>query len=71
MIFGECPYCDEMISTPIADTCPAMSKETCDSCGKQYWLKHSRLNPVAYPMEEIEVNEETKSVKIKNPEKHI
>jgi hypothetical protein len=47
VIIGSCPHCDAPTMTPIGPT-PCYSKETCDSCNKEYWLKHSRLNPEAY-----------------------
>lgn len=65
MIFGVCPYCDNPVSTALAPKCPAMSKEKCDNCGEVYWLLHSRVAPVAYPRDMVEVDEETKSVKVK------
>lgn len=49
MIIGECPYedCHNVHMIPIADRCPAFSKETCDDCGREYWVIHSRINPEA------------------------
>ena len=46
MILGDCPHCGEHVMTPIGPA-PCWSEETCDECGKTYWLKHSRLDPVA------------------------
>jgi hypothetical protein len=63
MITGECPYCDAVVMTPIADQCPAFSKETCPECKKEYWLKHSRVDPKAYMLESVDVDEETRSIK--------
>lgn len=34
---------------------PCFSKEICESCGKEYWLKHSRVNPEAYTEKPSEV----------------
>ena len=48
MIIGECPHCDAHVMTPMAERL-CFSEETCDGCGKTYWLKHSRLDPIAYP----------------------
>jgi hypothetical protein len=54
MIIGPCPYeCGESHMIPCAPKCPAFSKETCEGCGKQYWLKHSRIAPEAYTLEEF------------------
>jgi len=59
MIMGGCPYCDTHVSTPMGPA-PCFSKEKCESCGNEYWLQHSRFNPVAYTIEgfkeEFEVN---------------
>ncbi len=63
MIIGGCPYCENTNMTPIGPV-GAWSKETCDNCKKEYWLKHSRLEPIAYPLDQIKVNEETKMVEL-------
>jgi len=42
----------------------AWSKETCGNCKKQYWLDHSRLDPIAYPLDQIKVDEKTKTVEV-------
>ena len=47
MILGECPHCDSFVSTPMGPA-PCYSEEVCSSCGKAYWLKHSRFDPIAY-----------------------
>jgi len=69
MIFGECPYedCDGSHAIPLASDAelPAFSKETCETCGRIFWLKHSRIDPVAYTEDAVLVNEETRSVEIK------
>jgi len=68
MIFGDCPYddCNAPVSTACADKCPAFSKETCETCGREYWLKHSRIDPVAYTLkdfaEEYEIDEENRKI---------
>lgn len=65
MIFGECPHCAEPFTVGVPDNTPQMLKYTCESCGKWFWEYLSRINPRAYMPHEVEVNEETKSVKIK------
>lgn len=66
MIMGQCPYCDSSIMTPLApDPLPRFSKEICDTCKKEYWLKHSRYDPIAYPLDDIDVDEVNKIVKIR------
>jgi len=47
MIMGECPHCNSSTWTPIGPA-PCYSEEKCESCGKTYWLLHSRIDPVAY-----------------------
>jgi hypothetical protein len=65
VIIGECPYCKHCNMTPCADQCPTYSKEKCYVCGKEYWLRHSRLDPVAYPLDHFIVDEETKELKLR------
>ena len=68
MIIGECPYegCDGFHMIPIADKTPAFSKEKCETCGREYWLMHSRINPKAFTVEEFEkeyiVDDKTKTI---------
>lgn len=54
MIIGECPYCDEIVVNGLAEGVglPVVSKETCEHCGKEYWLRHSRLDPGACSLED-------------------
>ena len=66
MIFGECPYCDEPFTIGTPDNLPQMLKYTCESCNKWFWEYLSRFEPRSYLPEEVEVNEETKTVKIKD-----
>lgn len=66
MIIGECPHCDEPITLELPDVpLPTFAKITCESCGEWFWEKFSRIDPEAYLPEEIEVDEETKSIRIK------
>jgi len=73
MIIGDCPDCNGPLMTPIAPHCPAFSKETCEHCGKQHWLYHSRIDPMRYSMEGFadlfEVNEATREIKRKTNQK--
>lgn len=50
---------------PLAEECPTMQKYVCPECNITQWIYHSRINPRTYSEDEIEVDEETKSVKIK------
>lgn len=65
MIFGECPYCEEPLTMAMPDISPQMGKVTCDKCGKWFWELFSRIEPRSYLPEEVEVDEENKSVKLK------
>lgn len=68
MIFGECPHCNEPITIGVPEDIqlPTFGKVTCDSCGKWFWEKISRIEPEAFLPDEIEVDEERKTVKLKN-----
>jgi hypothetical protein len=67
VIFGECVYCLAPTATQCAEECPSYSKEQCEGCKKFFWLKHSRMEPMAYPLEAFEVDEETKRLKRTGP----
>jgi len=68
MFIGTCLYCDAGFMRPSPDRTPAMEKYKCEDCGEWQWLKHSRIDPESYSLDMVEVNEETKSVKIINKE---
>lgn len=61
MIIGECPYCDQVVTKSLGEA-GAFSKETCQHCMKTYWLKHSRVDPKAYPLENVIVDENSKRI---------
>lgn len=50
MIIGDCPYpdCQGRRMIPCARECPTFSKETCETCGRGFWLRHSRVDPKAH-----------------------
>lgn len=58
MIFGSCPHCDAATINYLAPDhlLPCFSKEKCEGCEKEYWLKHSRIDPVAYAEKPDNVN---------------
>lgn len=64
MISGECIHCDAPFLISFVRY-GVMEKCTCESCGKVHWLMHSRFMPVSYTEEMIEINDETREVKIK------
>lgn len=69
MIIGECPYdgCSGFHMVPIAPNPPQFSKETCEECHREYWLRHSRIDPAAYTLEQFEaeffIDEEKKVIR--------
>ncbi len=69
MIFGDCPYegCSGTHALGVPDRTPAFAKNTCEDCGREYWLYYSRLNPEAYTIEDFEnkfeIDEENRSIK--------
>lgn len=71
MIIGDCPYeeCGVPHMVPIAPKCPAFSKETCEGCGREYWILHSRILPEALTLEafamKYTVDEGTKQISTK------
>ena len=73
MIIGECPYedCEGVSHIPCAERCPVFSREACESCGRTFWLLHSRVDPKAYTEqgfhEEYEVDFGTGRVKKLTP----
>lgn len=69
MISGECPFCEAGFLIPSPDKTPQMGKVTCEECGKWFWEYYSRFEPRSYLPEEIEVDEKTKSVKVKQESK--
>jgi len=71
MITGECPYCEGVVTNYMPDESPAFSKQECPTCKKTYWMMHSRIESIAYPMEEFEklyiVDEEKRSITKREP----
>lgn len=55
MIFGDCPYCGESVTNCLAEgvSLPIFTKERCERCKNEYWLKHSRIDPEAYKLEDL------------------
>ncbi len=68
MIIGECPYCDAIMMNSIgALPLPRFQKLTTECCQGTIWLRHSRIDPVAYTedafLQEYEVDEDAKTIK--------
>lgn len=67
MIFHNCINCDHFEMIPLADSqLPVMQRFTCEECDTVQWIRHSRLDPTTYSEDMVEVNEETREVKIKD-----
>jgi hypothetical protein len=64
MILHTCIECDYFELIPIADKCPVMQKYTCPECDASQWIYHSRIEPRTYSLDAVEVDENTKSVRI-------
>jgi hypothetical protein len=66
MITGGCPYCDALVINYMPDRTPTAARRRCETCGKEYWMYYSRLDPTAYTLngfaEEFVIDESTKSV---------
>lgn len=65
MFMGNCINCDAGFMRASPDEMPAMEKYTCEDCGEVQWLKHSRIDPTSYSLDMVDVDEETRIVKIK------
>lgn len=67
MIFGDCPYCNEPMTFGIPDgvRLPVLAKVECDNCHREFFEKLTRIDPCAYKLEEVNVNEITKAITIK------
>ena len=68
MIFGNCPYCDHPWTTAVPDDVglPKMVRTLpCENCGMWWWEKLSRIDPECFKQDEVEFDEETKTVTIK------
>lgn len=60
-----CINCDYFEMIPCAEKCPVYQKYKCPECKTTQWIKHSRWNPETYSEDMVEVNEKTKTIKIK------
>ena len=56
MIMHNCIECDDFQMIPIAPKCPAYQKYTCPKCKTVQWIKHSRIEPVTYSEEMVEID---------------
>lgn len=64
MISGICPYCEKVLLMPCPDEMPVYQKYTCEHCGEWFWEYYSRIFPTAYKQDEVDVDEETHTIKI-------
>jgi hypothetical protein len=67
MIIGDCPYCEETMINYMPDDSPMFQKIKCGHCGSIVWLLCSRIESIAYTindfLELFEVDEETKRIR--------
>lgn len=55
MIFGDCPYddgCDGTFAEPLPDKVPCFGRMTCETCGRSFWTRFSRVD--SWSLTEIE-----------------
>lgn len=66
MIMHECIECDHFEMIALAEgQLPKLQKYVCPSCGATQWIKHSRVDPLTYGEDEVEVDEATMTVRLK------
>jgi hypothetical protein len=62
----DCIHCDHFEMIALAEgQLPQVSRHVCPSCGTVQWIKHSRVDPCTYSEDEVEVDEETRTFRIK------
>lgn len=56
MNFGECPYpdCEEILMVEVPERTPAYNFFDCEKCKRKIWYRFSRLDPMAYTVEDFE-----------------
>jgi len=57
MTLGDCPYCDDflgLLSIPDEGKLPIYSQINCPSCERLIWYKFSRIDPMAWTIEDFE-----------------
>jgi len=67
MIFASCPLCDESIVVPIAKA-GSFERITCEGCGAELFLHHSRWRPHVYLPSQLIIDEETKTIEFADKE---
>ena len=66
MIMHNCIKCDDFQMIPIAPLpLPRIQKYICPVCKTLQWIYHSRIDPKTYANSEVDVDEKTKTVKLK------
>lgn len=72
MISGDCPICQAPIQNAFKKE-GIWSRRTCKACNKVYWLRHSRLSPIAVDdntfRNGFDVNDTTGEISKKAPQK--
>ena len=64
MIMHNCIKCDFFEMIPVADEL-CIEKYICPKCGEEQYLVHSRITPRTYSKEQVIVDEENKTVRLK------
>ena len=72
MILHNCIKCDYFEMIPIAPLpLPCFQKYICPQCKELQWIKHSRISPETYSNDSVEIDEETKQIKIKDDDQTL
>ena len=55
MNLGDCPYCNEFLGLfEVPEKAPCYSVVNCQACRKDVWYRHSRIDPMAWTVEDFE-----------------
>jgi hypothetical protein len=66
MIFGDCPHCGHPCQFSVGSlSLPMFHKTTCEGCGQIFYEYLSRIEPRAYKPDQLIVDEENHTIKIK------
>lgn len=65
MIICSCNYCDNLHMVPFHEP-GVYERIQCENCSGVFFLLHSRIDPLSWKEEDIEINEQTKTIRIRN-----
>lgn len=60
-VIGDCPYCGRPFCALLIKA-GSFTREKCDDCGLWFWLYHSRIVPLSFNIDEVAVDENSKTV---------